>query len=135
MSEKIYPNLSDKLQKLVDEIIAELEPMDWPARFEHLVGWLATKLRSAPTWDMQAGFYQLWPGIVAAVFEKLPPDPDLIECQALMCIAPTQWRTMLMEKMDRDPSVEDRIAAAYPGWPLIVDTIKEAYEEYPIEDD
>ncbi|WP_245328958.1 hypothetical protein [Bradyrhizobium centrolobii] len=76
---------------------------------------------------------QQWCGIVTAYLEKEPPDSSVVERLALMSISYNdQWIAQALGQIERDPTVLDRLYAAYPAWVDVVESVAQAGEKLPL---
>lgn len=131
MAETLYQYLPEELQQAVDQHVKNMAGESWATRFLYLFGLLCERLENRSDPDPTVILRQ-WPGIVTAYLEKQPPDSDILECLALMSISyDDQWRAQALAKIDRDPSVLERLHAAYPSWFDVVESVVEAGQRFP----
>jgi hypothetical protein len=133
MAETLYQYLTGDIKEAVDQFVDDIEDEDWHARFLYLFAILCEQLKKHDNWEAQAIVIQQWTAIITAVMERLPPDPAAIQCQALMSVSKNKaWRALALAEIDRDPSILDRIYAAYPSWFDVVESIVRAQTEHPL---
>mgnify|MGYP005816707441 CR=1 FL=1 len=133
MAETLYQYLAGDIKEAVDQFVDDIEQEDWHARFLYLFAILCEQLKKQDTWKAQAIVIQQWTAIITAVMERLEPDPAAIQCQALMSVCTNkEWRALALAEIDRDSSILDRIYAAYPSWPDVVESIERAQTEHPL---
>lgn len=128
MAETLYQYLPEELQRTVDQHVENMSGESWPTRFLYLFGLLCERLEHRSDPDPTVILRQ-WPGIVTAYLEKQPPDSTI----ALMSISyDDEWRAEALAQINRDPSVIDRLHAAYPSWFDVVESVIEAGQRFPI---
>lgn len=126
MTETLYQYLSASLQREVDQIIATMQRESWPTRFLYLFGLLCDRLEKRTNPDPSL-LLQQWCAIVTAYLEKERPDSSVMECLALMSMSYNdEWLAQALAQIERDPTVLDRLYAAYPAWADVVESVAEA---------
>jgi hypothetical protein len=124
----LYEHLSVETRHAVDDLVEDFRDKTWSTRFLALIEKLNGRTDPDPSLLLQQ-----WTGLVAAVLEYLPPDAAIAECFALMSISYNdQWRAQALAQIDRDPTVLDRLLAAYPMWDDIVERFVDADRKRPI---